>query len=153
MSMQCSSIFPRCTAPQSRDEPIPVGGRVPLCLHLCIIPLVMCPGFWIGDIIGTCTMVSVPPMCTQAFFWNLVMHLAVFAGALTLITWSSDCRRNTSASTKATRTQGIAPKRMLAALTEMRTPRCTSLLQRYPAQLLQKLGRSLNYRQCREAYL
>jgi hypothetical protein len=71
MSMQCSSIFPRCTAPQSRDEPIPVGGRVPLCLHLCIIPLVMCPGFWIGDIIGTCTMVSVPPMCTQAFFWNL----------------------------------------------------------------------------------
>jgi len=44
---------------------------VPLCLHLCIIPLVMCPGFWVGDIIGTCTMVSVPPMCTQAFFWNL----------------------------------------------------------------------------------
>lgn len=71
MSMHCSSIFPRCTAPQSRDEAMPVGGRVPLCLHLCIIPLVMCPGFWIGDIIGTCTMVSVPPMCTQAFFWNL----------------------------------------------------------------------------------
>jgi len=71
MSLHCSSIFPRCTTPQTRDEPIPVGGRVPLCLHLCIIPLVMCPGFWIGDIIGTCTMVSVPPMCTQAFYWNL----------------------------------------------------------------------------------
>jgi len=71
MSLHCSSIFPRCTTPQSRDEPIPVGGRVPLCLHLCIIPLVMCPGFWIGDVLGTCAMVSVPPMCTQAFYWNL----------------------------------------------------------------------------------
>jgi len=71
MSMQCSSIFPRCTTPQSRDEPIPVGGRVPMCLHLCVMPLVMCPGFWIGDIIGTCTMVSVPPMCTNAFYSNM----------------------------------------------------------------------------------
>jgi len=71
MSMHCSSIFPRCTAPQSRDEPVPVGGRVPMCLHLCIIPLVTCPGFWVSDIIGSCSMVSVPPMCTQAFFWNL----------------------------------------------------------------------------------
>merc|ERR1712037_505725 len=68
MSMQCSSIFPRCTTPQSRDEPMPNGGRVPMCLHLCVVPLVSCPGFWIGDIIGTCTMVSVPPLCTQAFF-------------------------------------------------------------------------------------
>merc|ERR1712190_639973 len=71
MSMHCSSIFPRCTLPQSRDEPMPAGGRVPMCLHLCVIPLVMCPGFWIGDIIGVCTMVSAPPMCTQAFYWNL----------------------------------------------------------------------------------
>lgn len=71
MSMHCSSIFPRCTTPQSRDEPIPAGGRVPMCLHLCIIPLVTCPGFWIGDIIGSCTLVSVPPMCTQAFYWNV----------------------------------------------------------------------------------
>jgi len=71
MSMHCSSIFPRCTTPQSRDEPIPVGGRVPLCLHLCIMPLVMCPGFWVEDIAGTCSMVSVPPMCTQAYFMNL----------------------------------------------------------------------------------
>jgi len=71
MSMMCSSIFPRCTTPQSRDEPIPVGGRVPICLHLCIMPLVMCPGFWISDLIGQCSMVSVPPMCTQAFYWNL----------------------------------------------------------------------------------
>jgi len=71
MSMHCSSIFPRCSVPLSRDEPIPVGGRVPTCLHLCIVPLVMCPGFWIGDVIGPCQMISVPPSCTQAFYWNL----------------------------------------------------------------------------------
>merc|ERR1712032_235795 len=73
MSMHCSSIFPRCTTPQSRNEPLPAGGRVPMCVHLCIVPLVMCPGFWIGDVIGQCSMVSVPPMCTQAFFWNLYL--------------------------------------------------------------------------------
>lgn len=71
MSMHCSSVFPRCTTPQSRDEPMPLGGRVPMCLHLCIMPLVMCPGLWVEDIIGTCSMVSVPPLCTQAFFFNL----------------------------------------------------------------------------------
>jgi len=71
MSMHCSAIFPMCSAPQAREEPIPGIGRVPLCLHLCVIPLVMCPGFWLGDLIGSCTMVSAPPMCTQAFFWNL----------------------------------------------------------------------------------
>ena len=94
----------RCTAPQSRDEPIPAGGRVPLCLHLCIIPLVTCPGFWIGDIIGaldtlfvafhvhstyafrgTCTMVSVPPMCTQAFYWNLVHRIMIHYSAATVV--------------------------------------------------------------------
>ena len=71
MSMMCSSMFPRCTTPQSRDEPIPIGGRVPMCLHMCILPLVMCPGFWMEDLIGSCSMVSVPPMCTQASFANL----------------------------------------------------------------------------------
>lgn len=70
MSMHCSAIFPRCTVPQSRSEPIPAGGRVPMCLHLCILPLVLCPGFWVGDVIGQCEMVAPPPMCTQAFFWN-----------------------------------------------------------------------------------
>mmetsp|Transcript_18987 Transcript_18987/g.60374 ORF Transcript_18987/g.60374 Transcript_18987/m.60374 type:complete len:320 (-) Transcript_18987:113-1072(-) len=71
MSMHCSSVFPRCTEPQSRDEPQPLVGRVPMCLHLCIFPLVMCPGFWVNDILGPCSMVSIPPMCTQAVFWNL----------------------------------------------------------------------------------
>jgi len=70
MSMHCSSIFPRCSTPQARDEPMPIG-RLPMCLHLCVLPLVACPGFWIGDVIGQCSMVSVPPMCTQAFFWNM----------------------------------------------------------------------------------
>lgn len=45
MTMHCSSIFPRCTVPQSRDEPIPFGGRVPMCFHNCISTLVMCPGY------------------------------------------------------------------------------------------------------------
>jgi len=73
MSMHCSSIFPRCTVPQSRSEPMPAGGRVPMCLHLCVLPLVLCPGFWIGDMIGQCEMVAPPPMCTQAFFWNYAL--------------------------------------------------------------------------------
>merc|ERR1712014_53807 len=71
MSMHCSSIFPRCTSPMSRDEPIPGIGRVPMCFHLCILPLVLCPGFWMDDVAGVCSMVSVPPMCTMATFWNL----------------------------------------------------------------------------------
>lgn len=70
-SMHCSAIFPRCTMPTSRDEAIPLGGRVPLCLHLCILPLIMCPGFWLGDVVGSCSFVSVPPVCSQAFFFNL----------------------------------------------------------------------------------
>lgn len=71
MSMHCSSVFPRCSTPQSSDVPSPVGGRVPVCLHQCILPLVMCPGFWVDDVIGTCSMVSIPPLCTQAFYLNL----------------------------------------------------------------------------------
>ena len=29
--------------------------------------------FWIADIIGPCMMISVPPMCTQHFFWNVAL--------------------------------------------------------------------------------
>lgn len=71
MSLQCSSIFPRCISPDSADSPAPATGRVPPCLHMCILPLVMCPGFWIGDVQGPCQATALPPMCTQAFFWNL----------------------------------------------------------------------------------
>lgn len=73
MSMHCSSVFPRCTVPQSRSEPMPAGGRVPMCLHLCILPLVLCPGFWITDVMQQCELVAPPPMCTQAFFWNYAL--------------------------------------------------------------------------------
>ena len=50
---------------------MPTGGRVPMCLHMCILPLVMCPGFWMDDLIGSCSAVSVPPLCTQASFTNV----------------------------------------------------------------------------------
>merc|ERR1719240_1201238 len=68
MSMMCSSLFPRCTTPQSQEASVAIGGRVPMCLHMCILPLVACPGLWITDIIGQCSMVSVPPMCSQALY-------------------------------------------------------------------------------------
>lgn len=68
-TMHCSSLFPRCTHPQGVDEFIPQIGRNPMCLHMCVLPLVTCPGFWVDDIIGPCTMVSLPPVCAQAFFW------------------------------------------------------------------------------------
>lgn len=71
MSLHCSSIFPRCVAPDSSNEADLLQGRAPPCLHLCVLPLVMCPGFWIGDVKGPCQTTSLPPMCTQAFFWNL----------------------------------------------------------------------------------
>ena len=70
MSMMCSSLFPRCTTVQTREETMPAGGRVPMCFHMCVSTLVLCPGFWLNDIIGACSMVSVPPLCTQAVFWN-----------------------------------------------------------------------------------
>ena len=71
MGMLCSSVFPRCTAPQSRDEILPFGGSAPVCLHMCVLPLVMCPGFWLSDLLDGCSSVSVPPMCTQASFVNM----------------------------------------------------------------------------------
>ena len=70
MGMMCSSVFPRCTTPQSRDEIVPVGGSVPVCLHMCVLPLVMCPGFWVSDLLDSCSTVSVPPLCSQASFAN-----------------------------------------------------------------------------------
>ena len=70
MGMLCASVFPRCTTPQSRDEIIPVGGSVPVCLHTCVLPLVMCPGLWVSDLLDGCSTVSVPPLCSQATFAN-----------------------------------------------------------------------------------
>merc|ERR1719426_467386 len=69
--MMCSSIFPRCTSPTSRNEPVAAIGRVPMCMHLCLQTLVMCPGFWVEDVLGPCQMVAPPPMCSMAIFWNV----------------------------------------------------------------------------------
>ena len=66
MGMMCSSVFPRCTTPQSRSEIIAVGGSAPVCLHMCLLPLVMCPGFWVNDLLDGCSTASVPPLCSQA---------------------------------------------------------------------------------------
>lgn len=71
MSMMCSSIFPRCTTPQSSSDVMPAGGRVPMCFFLCISTLVACPGFWLPEIYGPCSLISVPPMCTVSFYWRV----------------------------------------------------------------------------------
>lgn len=71
MGMMCASVFPRCTSPQSSDDILPFGGSAPVCLHMCVLPLVMCPGFWLDDLLDRCSSVSVPPMCSQASFVNV----------------------------------------------------------------------------------
>lgn len=90
-SMHCASLFPRCENPRARDEMLPAGGRLPMCLHLCIVPLVMCPGFWVNDIMGPCSMVSVPPLCTQAFFWNVQNIPPQYASADDANPYPKDC--------------------------------------------------------------
>ena len=102
LPVKCSSLFPRCSVAQAREEPSLIGGRVPMCLHLCILPLVMCPGFWMEcvanhdttdsrafpadlcsfrDLRGDCSMVAMPPVCTQAYFqatWRLPPQFSEF---------------------------------------------------------------------------
>lgn len=81
MGMMCASVFPRCTSPQSSDDVLPFGGSAPVCLHMCVLPLVMCPGFWLDDLLDRCSSVSVPPMCSQASFvnvWRLPPQIASF---------------------------------------------------------------------------
>lgn len=85
MSMQCSSIFPRCMSPAAgEDTPSPIMGRAPMCFFMCISTLVMCPGFWIEDVLGPCQMVQAPPMCSMAVwwqFWRLPPQLVSFEEA------------------------------------------------------------------------
>lgn len=74
MSMQCAAAFPRCASdPMAREEMNNPVGRVPICFTHCLATLVMCPGFWIDDIIGECQNASIPPMCTTALFWNTAL--------------------------------------------------------------------------------
>merc|ERR1712196_333488 len=67
--MQCASLFPMCNAPSAGQEPGPTG-RSPMCFTHCLATLVACPGFWVDDIAGECSNVSVPPMCAMAVFKN-----------------------------------------------------------------------------------
>ena len=48
-----------------------MAGSAPVCLHTCVMPLVMCPGFWVSDLLDSCSSVSVPPLCSQAAFSNV----------------------------------------------------------------------------------
>lgn len=70
MSMMCASLFPTCTTLQASDMEIPFLGKMPLCFPLCIAPLLMCPGFWVQDVAGPCSDMSVPPICSLAVFWR-----------------------------------------------------------------------------------
>ena len=38
----CAFLRASAAAAPSQDDALPVGGRVPLCLHLCLLPLVAC---------------------------------------------------------------------------------------------------------------
>ena len=38
----CVSCFVLRCAAHCQDDALPVGGRVPICLHLCLLPLVAC---------------------------------------------------------------------------------------------------------------
>lgn len=68
MSMMCAHLFSMCTNLQGQNEMIPFIGRVPLCFTACLQVLLECPGFGLGDIMGPCGEISVPPMCSQAVY-------------------------------------------------------------------------------------
>ena len=101
LSVKCS-LFSRCSVAQAREEPSLIGGRVPMCLHLCSLSWVMYPRFGMecvanhditdsrafrqtcvlsGILIGDCSMVAMPPVCTQAYFqatWRLPPQFSDF---------------------------------------------------------------------------
>ena len=70
MSMQCASVFPTCTNPQSQQAFIPMLGRMPICAVLCLQVLTACPGFRYEDIQSACTHMSPmpPPLCAYATY-------------------------------------------------------------------------------------
>lgn len=69
MGMHCASLFPRCATAKADQSPTPLG-RYPLCFTSCLATLVLCPGMWVEDIMGECSDVSVPPMCSMSLFAN-----------------------------------------------------------------------------------
>lgn len=66
LGMYCASLFPICW--------LPIGLRVaetfPICFPQCLATLIACPGFWLQDIEGPCSSVSVPPFCSFSIFIN-----------------------------------------------------------------------------------
>lgn len=66
LGMYCASIFPICWMPLG----LKVQETMPLCFPQCLATLVACPGFWMEDIEGPCSKVSVPPFCSFSIFVN-----------------------------------------------------------------------------------
>lgn len=70
MGMHCAAIFPRCSAPQTGNDPTTKSPqRSPLAFFHCIGTLVACPGFWIDDIIGPCEEVTLG-LGSFSIFWR-----------------------------------------------------------------------------------
>jgi hypothetical protein len=72
MSVQCASIFPACTALQGTQQFIPLAGRMPICLYVCLLVFAFCPGFGFDDIQGPCLFFSPlpPPFCAFAYYFR-----------------------------------------------------------------------------------
>ncbi|KYK63565.1 hipothetical protein [Toxoplasma gondii TgCatPRC2] len=66
LGMYCASIFPICWMPLG----LGAGMSMPVCFPQCLATLVACPGFWMDDIEGACSDVSVPPFCSFSVFIN-----------------------------------------------------------------------------------
>lgn len=68
MSMQCSSLFPKCSTPNGFE-----ALRLPMCFTTCLSTLVACPGFWIDDLPSGCRNSAAPPACATAYFTKVFM--------------------------------------------------------------------------------
>ncbi|XP_053990271.1 uncharacterized protein LOC128882631 isoform X3 [Hylaeus volcanicus] len=66
LGMYCASLFPMCWLPVGLME----AQSFPVCFPQCLLVLVACPGFWLDDILGPCSSVSVPPFCAFSVFVN-----------------------------------------------------------------------------------
>lgn len=66
LGMYCASIFPICWMPLGLRE----AQTFPICFPQCLATLIACPGFWLDDIMGPCSDVSVPPFCSFSLFIN-----------------------------------------------------------------------------------
>ncbi|KAL8271469.1 hypothetical protein Esti_004670 [Eimeria stiedai] len=66
LGMYCASIFPHCWNPSGMMKAM----AQPLCFPHCIATLIACPGFWLDDIMGPCSDISIPPFCSFGLFLN-----------------------------------------------------------------------------------